>query len=162
MISGRPSVLRKAVITLVIASPVILLAIEVLYPWPRTAPPQAVVAAWETVAEDSRGEFRVSFALHADGIVEGTVGNATMQNAYFRRNRTWLWRMLGMATDHIIVGDLEGQVIDGIQCAEFWIIGHFDENGVTADIDCDKCSKDGEKVYRLGDGPLVYTRVELP
>lgn len=154
--------LKKTAITLVIVSPIVLFAIEVLYPWPRTAPPQEVVASWETEAGDSRGEFRVSFALHADGIVEGTVGSATMRNAYFRRNRTWLFRMLGMATDHIIVGDLEGSVVGEIQCAEFWIIGHFDEKGITADIDCDRCTKDGEKLYRLGDGPLVYTRVELP
>jgi hypothetical protein len=154
--------LKKTAITLVIVSPIVLFAVEVLYPWPRTAPPQEVVASWETEAETRVGEFRVSFALHEDGIVQGTVGDATMQNAYFRRNRTLLFRMLGMATDHIIVGNLEGSVIGEIQCAEFWIIGHFDEKGITADFDCDRCTKDGEKLYRFGDGPLVYTRVELP
>ena len=154
--------LKKTIITLVIVSPIVLFGVEVLRPWPRIAPPQDVVAAWETEADTRVGGLRVSFTLSEDGIVEGTVGNATMHNAYFRRNRSWLFRMLGMGTDHIIVGDLRGSVISEIQCAEFWIIGHFDEQGITADIDCDQCAKNGEKLYRFGDGPLVYSRVELP
>ena len=106
--------------------------------------------------------MRVSFNLNEDGTVEGTVGNAAMQNAYFRTNRGWLFKILDWdwSTDYIIVGDLKGSVISEVQCVKFWIVGDFDEKGIRADIDCDECWKDGKKQGQFGAGPLIYTRVE--
>ncbi|GAG51303.1 unnamed protein product, partial [marine sediment metagenome] len=81
---------KKIIITLVIISPIAIFAFEVLYPQPKIAPPQALVGAWETEFETPFGKSQVSFNLYEDGTVEGTVGDATMQDAYFRRNRGWL------------------------------------------------------------------------
>ena len=154
--------LKKIIITLLLISPIVLYALEVSIPRAKTAPPRALVGAWETEFKTRFGKSRVSFNLYEDGTVEGTVGDATMQNAYFKRNRGWLGRMLRHATDYIIVGDLNGSVIDEVQCGRFWIVGHFDEKGIRADIDCDGCRKGGEKQSRIGAGSLIYTRVEQP
>ena len=154
---------KKIIITLVIISPILLFAFEVCYPQPKIAPPQTVVGAWETEFETPFGKSQVSFNLYEDGTVEGTVGDATMQDAYFRRNRGWLFRSLGMATDYIIVGDLKGSVISEVQCADFYIIiSDFDEKGIRGDIDCKECWKDGKKQSPCGAGPLIYGRVEQP
>ena len=139
-----------------------IFALEAFYPRPQITPPQALVGAWETEAETRVGKLRVSFNLNEDGTVEGTVGNATMQNAYFKRNRGWLGRILGLATEHIIVGGLNGSVTSEVQCARFWIVGDFDEKGIRGDIDCDECWKDDKKQGPFGAGPLIYTRVEQP
>ena len=165
--------LKKIIITLLFISPVAIFTIEVTYPRPKTAPPQALVGAWETEAEirvteaesgvtSYRGKLQVSFSLYEDGTVEGTVGDAAMQNAYFRRNRGWLFKLLDWATEYIIVGGLSGSVTSEIQCARFWIVGDFDEKGIRGDIDCAECWKGDKKQRSFGDGPLVYTRMEQP
>ena len=153
---------KKIIITLLLISPIVLFALEVFYPRPKIAPPQDLVGAWETEFETPFGKSQVSFNLYEDGTVEGTVGNAAMQNAYFRTNRGWLFKILDWdwSTDYIIVGGLKGSVISEVQCAKFWIVGQFDKKGIRADIDCKECWKDGKKHSPFGDGPLIYTRVE--
>ena len=153
---------KKIIITLLLISPIVIFAFEVFYPRPKIAPPQDLVGAWETEFETPFGKSQVSFNLYEDGTVEGTVGNAAMQSAYFRTNRGWLFKILDWdwSTDYIIVGDLKGSVISEVQCAKFWIVGDFDEKGIRADIDCKECWKDGKKHSPFGDGPLIYTRVE--
>lgn len=154
--------LKKIIITLVIISPIVIFAFEVLYPQPKIAPPQALVGAWETEFETRFGKSQVIFNLYEDGTVEGTVGDATMQDAYFKRNRGWIGRILGLATDYIIVGDLNGAVASEVQYAKFWIVGEFDEKGIRADIDIEECWKDGKKHSQFGASPLIYTRAEQP
>ncbi len=155
-------IILKIIITLLLISPIVIFAYEVFYPRPKIAPPQALVGAWETEFGTRFGKSQVIFNLYEDGTVEGTVGDATMQDAYFSRNRGWLFRSLGWATEYVIVGGLNGSVISEVQCAKFWIVGDFDEKGIRADIDCDECWKDGKKHGPFGDGPLIYTRVEQP
>ena len=152
--------LKKIIITLVIISPIVLFAFEALYRHPKIAPPQALVGAWEAEVDTDSGKLRVSFNLSEDGTVKGAVGDATMQDAYFKRNRGWLFRSLGWATDYIIVGDLNGSVTSEVQCGRFWIVGKFDENGIRGDIDTGGCLKDGKKDKGLGAGSINYTRVE--
>lgn len=153
---------KKTIVTLLIISPIVIFAFELFYPQSKIAPPQALVGAWETEADTRVGKLRVSFNLYEDGTVEGTVGDATMQDAYFKRNRGWLFRTLGWATDYIIVGDLNGSVTSEVQCGRFWIVGHFDEKAIRADIDCAECWQDGKKRDPFGAGSLTYTRVEQP
>ncbi len=154
--------LKKIIITLLLVSPIVIFVLEVSLPRSKIAPPQALVGAWETEFGTPFGKSRVGFNLNEDGTVEGTVSNATMQNAYFKRNRGWLGRILGLATEYIIVGGLNGSVTSEVQCARFWIVADFDENGIRGDIDCDECWKDGKKQGPFGAGPLIYTRVEQP
>ena len=165
--------LKKIIITLLIISPVALFTFELTYPRPKIAPQQALVGAWETEAEirvteaeggvtSYWGDLQVNFSLYEDGTVEGTVGDAAMQNAYFKRNRGWFGKLLGMGTDYIIVGGLSGSITSEIQCARFYIVGDFDEKGIRGDIDCKECWKGDRKQRSFGDGPLIYTRVEQP
>jgi hypothetical protein len=53
----------------------------------------------------------VSVDIGADGSVRGKVGDATLKDGRFKRNRGWLGRKLDLKTDYIIVGKLEGPVI---------------------------------------------------
>jgi len=153
----------RIIITLLLISPILALASEIFWPRFKTAPPQNLVGAWETEFETLFGESHISFNLYEDGTVEGMVGNAAMQNAYLRTNRGWLFKLLNWdwTTDYMIVGRLKGSVIDEVQCVKFRIEGDFDEKGIRADIDCFGCWK-GENQGMLGDGPLIYRRVEQP
>ena len=165
--------LKKIIITLLFISPVAIFTIEVTYPRPKTAPPQALVGAWETEAEirvneaesgvtSYRGKLRVSLTLYEDGTVEGTVGDAAMQNAYFRRNRGWLFKLLNWATDYIIVGDLNGSVIGEAKWAEFNIIVvEFDKRVFKGEVNCYAYLKGGRKKSMLS-APLILARVEQP
>jgi hypothetical protein len=88
-----------------------------------------------------------------------------MHNAYFGKNRGWLRKLLGMATDHIIVGDLSGSIIGEIRCDRFYVLLYnceFSNKELRGDIDCKECRKDGRKHASFGDGPLIYARVEQP
>ena len=165
--------LKKIIITLVLISPVVLFTIEVTYPRSKTAPPQVAVGAWETEADirvneaesdvtSYRGKLRVSFNLYEDGTVEGTVGDAAMQDAYFKRNRGWLFKLLGFATEYIIAGDLNGSVISEVKWAEFNIIVvEFDKREFRGEVNCYKYLKGGRKKNMLS-APLILTRVEQP
>ena len=53
----------------------------------------------------------VSIDIKSDGTVTGKVGDASLANARFKRNRGWLGRKLNLKTDYIITGDLKGAVI---------------------------------------------------
>jgi len=164
---------KKIIITLLIISPVALFTFEVTYPRPKIAPPQALVGVWEdevvihvTEAESGvasySGKLRVSLSLYEDGTVEGTVGDATMQDAYFKRNRGWLFKLLGFARDYIIVGDLNGSVIRELKCAEFNIIVvEFDKGRFRGEVNCFRYLKGGGKKNMLS-APLILTPVEQP
>ena len=93
----RAALLKKITIALLLIGPIVAFAFEVLYHRPKTAPPQTLVGTWETEADIRLGRLQVSFNLDKDGTVEGRVGDATMQDAYFKRNRGWLFRMLGFS-----------------------------------------------------------------
>ena len=56
-------------------------------------------------------DLRVTVKIEADGNVTGTVGDATLINGRFKRNRGWLGRKLNLATDYIIEGKLCGPVV---------------------------------------------------
>ncbi len=158
----KVSTRKRIAIALLLMSPIVIFALEVLYPRSKTAPPQALVGRWEAEPKLRVGRLPVSFTLHEDGTVEGTVGDAAMQDAYFKRNRGWLFRMLPFATEYIIKGDLKGPLTGDFQCARFWIVGQFDENGIRADFDCSVCQKDGKKEAPLGTIVGAYTRVKQP
>ncbi len=161
---GRTATLRKKIaISLLLLSLVAVFVFDVaLYPQPKIAPPKALVGTWEAEAYVRVGRLPVRFTLHEDGRVKGTVGDAAMQDAYFRRNRGWLLGMLGWATEYIVKGDLKGPLTGDFQCARFWIVGQFDENGISSVFDCSGCQKDGKKEAPLGNIVGAYTRVKQP
>jgi hypothetical protein len=157
--------IKKIIITLLIISPIVILAIEFYSSPSRTDPPQVLVGTWATEAEIRAGKLQIHFHLSEDGTVDGTVGDAAMHNAYFGKNRGRLRKLLGMATHHIIVGDLNGSIISEIRCDKFYIIlsnSEFSNKEFRGDIDCKECWKDGKKHASFGDGPLIYARIERP
>lgn len=157
--------IKKTIITLLIISPIVILALEFYSSPSRTNPPQVLVGTWATEAKIPTGNFQIFFNLHEDGTVEGTVGDSTMHNAYFGKNRVWLIKLLGMATDYTIAGDLNGPIISGIRCDKFYVILYdceFSEKEFRGDIDCKECWKDGKKHVSFGDGPLIYARIKQP
>jgi hypothetical protein len=65
----------------------------------------------------------VSVDIHSDGSVSGKIGDATLINGRFERNRGWLGRKLNLATDYIINGKLDGAIVaaEGIARNEVFI-----------------------------------------
>lgn len=53
----------------------------------------------------------VQVVIHPDGTVTGTVGDAKLTEGRFDQNRGWLGRRLNLATDYIIAGNLDGDVV---------------------------------------------------
>ena len=53
----------------------------------------------------------VKVDIHPDGTVAGTIGDATLVQGRFQRNRGWLGRKLNLASDYIIQGDLQGALV---------------------------------------------------
>jgi hypothetical protein len=51
-------------------------------------------------------EIPVVFTIAPDGSVSGTVGNATVANGQFMRNRSWFGRLMNWRTDYLIRGTL--------------------------------------------------------
>ncbi len=147
---------KKITITLLLLSPLAILAFEFAYR-PKVAPDPNLVGTWEI--PNGTGAANVRFTLHEDGSVEGTVGNATMQDACLRRNRGWLGRKLGWATDYVIVGKLQDSVTDKVQCSGFGIVGRFDDQGIRGEINCFGCSEAGRKRNYFGAVNLTFARV---
>lgn len=157
----RAAMSKKIAISLLLVIPFVAFVFEVFfYPQPRIAPPQALVGTWEAEANLRVGRLPVRFTLHEDGRVEGTVGDAAMQDTYFRRNRGPLLRRIGWGTEYIVKGGLKGPLTGDFQCARFWIVGQFDEDGIRGDFDCSGCTKGGKKQGSLGTVVGAYTRVE--
>ena len=80
--------------------------------------------------------LRVRLNIAPDGRVTGTVGDAVLHGGAFESNRTAIGRALHFATDWIVRGPLDGDVIkaEGIRREDVkipldWIDGHF-EGGV--------------------------------
>lgn len=76
----------------------------------------AMVGSWEGKASIvvnwcAQKELPVRVTIAADGTVTGTVGDATLLDGRLRPNRGWLGRKLKLASDHLIVGDLQGPLI---------------------------------------------------
>lgn len=74
------------------------------------------VGRWEGQAEIivawcRQKQLRVSVEVWPDGRVTGRVGEATLSGARLSRNRGWLGRQLGLATDWRIHGGLVGPVV---------------------------------------------------
>lgn len=74
------------------------------------------VGRWEGQAEIivawcRQKQLRVSVEVRPDGRVTGRVGEARLRGARLIRNRGWLGRRLGLATDWRLLGELEGPVV---------------------------------------------------
>ena len=152
--------IKKIIITLLIITPLLLFAFEVFYPKPKTAPPQEVVGTWKAEANTDAGPLQIYFKLYKDGTIEGSVGEATMVNAYFKENRGWLGKSLNMGTRDSIVGKLDGPVTDDLLYAQFQIVGRFNENGIRGDFACREYRKHGEKQKPPSASRLTFDRVE--
>ena len=65
-----------------------------------------IIVSW---VEQEHLEVRLE--VDADGRVTGTVGDAALVDGYLSRNRTRVGRALGLATDWIVIGELDGPLI---------------------------------------------------
>jgi hypothetical protein len=104
-------------------------------------PIPAMAGAWSGEARivvnwTTEKTLRVTLNIAPDGRVTGTIGDAVLRNGSFERNRTAIGRALHFATDWIVRGDLDGDVIkaegirrEGVMIPLNWIDDHF-EGGV--------------------------------
>lgn len=69
-------------------------------------------AACIVVAWCNERELRISVAIGPDGSVVGTVGDATLVGARLRRNRGLIARKLNLATDYVIMAELDGCIVE--------------------------------------------------
>ena len=90
-----------------------------------------IVVNWTT-----EKTLRVTLNVAPDGRVTGTIGDAVLRDGSLESNRTAIGRALHLATDWIVRGTLDGDVIkaEGIRRATVkipldWVDGHF-EGGV--------------------------------
>ncbi|MCK4261743.1 hypothetical protein KAX00_01410 [bacterium] len=75
-----------------------------------------VAGTWEgkaliIVSWCSQKELDVLVKINPDGAVTGKVGDAKLSDGLFKRNRGWLGRKLNIKSDYIIVGKLEGAIV---------------------------------------------------
>jgi len=76
----------------------------------------AMVGHWEgnariIVSWCRQTNLPVQVDIRPDGSVTGRVGDATLREGQFLRNRGWLFRKLNWATDYIITGGLDGPIV---------------------------------------------------
>lgn len=95
----------------------LLAAISCLFSCTASAPlPAELVGTWSgstRVVVDwvEREELELELAIAGDGAVTGTVGDARLVRGRCERNRGDLGRGLGIKTDWIVRGGLEGELI---------------------------------------------------
>ena len=65
-----------------------------------------IVVSWAT-----EKSLRVRLSIAPDGRVTGTIGDAVLRDGRFEANRTAIGRALGIKTDWIVRGGLDGDVI---------------------------------------------------
>jgi len=75
--------------------------------------------------------------IHPDGSVTGTVGDATLTEGRFLKNRGWLGRKLNIETDYIITGDLDGPIVaaEGITRQRAMMPCNFDDGFIKGAVD---------------------------
>ena len=157
----------KIVITLLIISPAVIYALELLDPWPQTVP-QALVGTWQGETEKfvqtwyKGGNYQVAFNIQDDGTSDGMVGDATFHKAQFRRNRGWIGRILNFASDYIVEGDLEGLLKGDIQCGRVYIYLNFDKSGLRGSVECSGCGERGRGDGWISAQNLTFNRAEQP
>ncbi len=88
-------------------------------------PPEELVGTWsaraEVFAPFKKDEYPsrnpddwipISLTIQADGLVDGSIGNARFSGCWIENNRGWLGKKLNLKTDYIIRGGaLEGGIV---------------------------------------------------
>lgn len=83
----------------------------------RTGPPPSeMVGTWQasltTVSRQPLADaIPVAFTIGPDGSVSGSIGNATLTNGQFVRNRSWFGRLMNWRTEYMIRGTLAQVVV---------------------------------------------------
>lgn len=157
----------KIVITLLIISPAVIYALELLDPWPQTVPP-AMIGTWEGEAESfvqrwyKGGNYQVAFNIQEDGTVDGMVGDSSFQDAELRRNRGRIGRILNFASDYIVKGHLEGVLKGEIQCGRVDLYLNFEDSGLRGSVECSECGAGSRGDSWITARNLVFDRAEQP
>jgi hypothetical protein len=102
----------------------------------------AMVGHWEgnariIVSWCHQTNLPVKVDIHADGSVTGTVGDARLTEGRFGSNRGWLLRKLNWATDYIITGGLDGDIVaaEGIKRERVMIALDYNDGIFKAGVD---------------------------
>lgn len=96
----------------------------------------AMAGRWEgnariIVSWCSQTNLPVALDVHADGSVNGKIGDATLVAGHFQSHRTWPWR------HSLITGKLDGDIVaaDGITRSQVTIICDFSNDSFNGQID---------------------------
>ena len=97
----------------------VLVAALTLLAGPRATaqrPDAALVGEWSGTAHITsdwclQREIGVRVRIRDDGTVQGQVGDATLRDARIRSNRSRIARAMGLGTDWVIEGHLDGPII---------------------------------------------------
>ena len=110
----------------------------------RNASNPALVGHWEgngriIVSWCRQKNLTTKVDIHPDGSVTGTVGDATLTEGRFLKNRGWLGRTLNLETDYIITGNLDGAIVaaEGIRRQRVMMPCNFDGGVIKGDVDTD-------------------------
>lgn len=102
----------------------------------------------------------VAVTIHVNGAVTGKVGDATLVEAHFRRNRGWLGRKLNVKTDYIITGKLNGPIIanEEITRSRVSIPIHLERDNIAGGLHTSGLFCGGKKHMTLSAAHLTLAR----
>ena len=127
--------------------------------------PDSMVGAWSgsariTVDWTSQKMLGVNLAIHADGSITGTVGDATLVGARMHGNRTVLQRAAHLGSDYIIAAGLAGPILrtEGIQRASVRIPIDWTGSAFTGYIATSVTYDGGREAMKLTAVDLVLRR----
>jgi len=103
----------------------------------------------------------VSLTIHADGVVDGTIGDAKLVNGTFRPNRGPVGRALHVKTDWIGDGELEGLIVaaDSIRRDAVHVPLNWDGESFRGAVHSSGSMFGGKEHMVLTAGRLVLRRV---
>ena len=126
---------------------------------------EAMTGHWEgrariVVAWCRQPTLPVAIDIHPDGRVTGRVGDAELVQGRLVRNRGWLGRQLGWATDYRITAELRGPLVaaEGISRAAVSLPLNFAEGGFTGGVHSSGSKFAGQAGGILSAGSLQLTR----
>jgi hypothetical protein len=112
----------------------------------------------------SQRQLPVSLDIRPDGSITGKVGDSKLTAGMLARNRSWLRRMLNLASDsdYIIRGKIKGPIVasEGIYRSGISIILEFSDGKFVGGIHTSGSKFGGKEKMILSATDLVLTRCE--
>jgi hypothetical protein len=135
----------------------------------ESVPTPPMVGHWEGNARIiviwcQQTNLPVAVDIQADGIVTGKIGDATLVEGRFKRNRGWLGRKLNLKSDYIITGGLTGPIVaaEGITRSGVWVPLHFKDGAFRGGLATSGWEIGGKKWMKLSASSLTLKRPNSP